>query len=78
MANREQIEQLLLNGAIEPGLTEGPLEFEELECSVFYQDELVIIAPAGHPLMKRGVSASGKFAASRLFSARKVPARGRW
>jgi DNA-binding transcriptional LysR family regulator len=57
-ANTQQIQRALLEGAIELGLTEGPLESEELESTVFFQDELVAIAPAGHPLLKRsGVTA---------------------
>lgn len=54
MANTEHIQQLLLDGPIELGLTEGPLESEELESTVFFKDELVAIAPAGHPLLKKG------------------------
>lgn len=53
-ANTQHIQHALLDGAIELGLTEGPLESEELESTVFFQDELVAIAPAGHPLLKRG------------------------
>lgn len=57
-ANTQQIQRALLDGAIELGLTEGPLESEELESAVFFQDELVAIAPAGHPLLRRrGVTA---------------------
>ena len=53
MANTEHIQQSLLAGTIELGLTEGPLESEELESTVFFKDELVAIAPAGHPLLKK-------------------------
>ncbi|HTY85946.1 MAG TPA: LysR family transcriptional regulator [Candidatus Acidoferrum sp.] len=53
-ANTEHIQRTLLEGVIELGLTEGPLESKELESSVFFQDELVVIAPAGHPLLNRG------------------------
>ena len=53
IANTGRIQQLLLDGAIELGLTEGPLESEELESTVFFKDELVAIAPAGHPLLKK-------------------------
>jgi DNA-binding transcriptional LysR family regulator len=53
MANTEHIQKALLAGSIELGLTEGPLESEELESTVFFQDELVAIAPAGHPLLKK-------------------------
>jgi DNA-binding transcriptional LysR family regulator len=54
IANTEHIQRSLLEGTIELGLTEGPLESEELESTVFFQDELVAIAPAGHPLLKKG------------------------
>jgi DNA-binding transcriptional LysR family regulator len=53
MANTGHIQQSLLAGTIELGLTEGPLESEELESTVFFKDELVAIAPAGHPLLKK-------------------------
>lgn len=54
IANTLHIQQSLLDGSIELGLTEGPLESEELESTVFFQDELVAIAPAGHPLLESG------------------------
>ena len=54
IANTQHIQQSLLDGSIELGLTEGPLESEELESTVFFQDELVAIAPAGHPLLESG------------------------
>jgi DNA-binding transcriptional LysR family regulator len=53
IANTEHIQRSLLEGTIELGLTEGPLESEELESTVFFQDELVAIAPVGHPLLKK-------------------------
>ncbi len=54
IANTHRIQRTLLDGSVEAGLTEGPLESEELESTVFFQDELVAIAPAGHPLLKQG------------------------
>lgn len=54
IANTEHIQRSLLEGTIELGLTEGPLESQELESSVFFRDELVAIAPVGHPLLKKG------------------------
>ena len=54
IANTHHIQRALAEGAIEIGLTEGPLESEELESKVFFQDELVAIAPVGHALLKRG------------------------
>jgi DNA-binding transcriptional LysR family regulator len=53
IANTEHIQRSLLAGTIELGLTEGPLDSDELESSVFFQDELVAIAPASHPLLKK-------------------------
>jgi len=53
IANTERIQRALLDGTIELGLTEGPAESGELESAVFFQDELVAIAPAGHPLLKK-------------------------
>jgi DNA-binding transcriptional LysR family regulator len=51
IGNTGHVQRLLLEGAIELGLTEGTLESEELESTVFFKDELVVIAPAGHPLL---------------------------
>lgn len=53
IANTGRIQAALLEGAIELGMTEGPPESEQLESSVFFEDELVAVAPAGHPLLKR-------------------------
>jgi DNA-binding transcriptional LysR family regulator len=53
IANTEHIQQALLAGTIELGLTEGLLAAEELETEVFFHDELMAIAPAGHGLLKR-------------------------
>ena len=53
IANTGRIQRALLEGSIELGMTEGPLESDELESSVFFEDELVAIAPVGHPLLKK-------------------------
>jgi DNA-binding transcriptional LysR family regulator len=53
IGNTEHVQRLLLAGAVELGLTEGTLESQELESTVFFKDELVAIAPAGHPLLKK-------------------------
>jgi DNA-binding transcriptional LysR family regulator len=53
VANTQHVQQALLDGTIELGLTEGAAESEELESAVFYQDELVVIAPPGHALLGR-------------------------
>jgi DNA-binding transcriptional LysR family regulator len=53
IANTQHIQQALLGNSIELGLTEGPIDDDDLESTVFFQDELVAIAPAGHPLLKQ-------------------------
>lgn len=53
IANTLRIRQALLDGTVELGLTEGPIDDDELESSVFFQDELVAIAPAGHRLLQQ-------------------------
>ena len=52
IANSEVIRRRLVEGAINVGLTEGVVEDDELESAVFLRDELVAIAPPGHPLAK--------------------------
>lgn len=52
-ANTRQVQAALLEGSIEFGLTEGVHEAPDLESEVFFEDELVAIAPAGHPLLAR-------------------------
>jgi DNA-binding transcriptional LysR family regulator len=54
IANTDTIRHQLLDGLVELGLTEGPIESEALESSVFFRDELVVVAPAGHALLARG------------------------
>ena len=54
IGNTERVHRALLTGTFELGLTEGPLEAEELESTMFFQDELVPIAPLDHPLMRKG------------------------
>jgi DNA-binding transcriptional LysR family regulator len=48
--NTEQVHRRLTGQEVEIGLTEGFVEDEGLEAEVFYRDELVMIAAAGHPL----------------------------
>lgn len=55
IGNTEQIQRALLDGTVDLGLTEGLLESPELESTVFFQDELVAVAPSGHPLLKQKV-----------------------
>jgi DNA-binding transcriptional LysR family regulator len=54
IGNTERVHHALMAGVVELGMTEGPLETDELESTVFYQDELVPIAPPDHPLLKGG------------------------
>ena len=53
IANTRDIEQLLLAGEIELGLTEGAGEDARLDAKVFHRDDLVPIAPLRHPLLKK-------------------------
>jgi len=53
IANTETIQNQLMAGSIEVGLTEGLMEAEHLDSEVFHEDELVAIAPRGHPLLKQ-------------------------
>jgi DNA-binding transcriptional LysR family regulator len=58
IANTESIRRSLLDGVFELGLTEGPIESGELDSAVFFQDELVVIAPVGHALLKKKTAAT--------------------
>jgi len=53
IANTETVQHQLVEGSIEVGLIEGLMEAEHLESEVFHEDELVAIAPRGHPLLKQ-------------------------
>jgi DNA-binding transcriptional LysR family regulator len=53
IANTQHIEEALRQGTIQLGLTEGAIVSDDLESAVFYKDELVVIAPAAHPLLKK-------------------------
>lgn len=53
IANTRDIQRFLVEGRIEIGLTEGVIETEDLDSRVFQQDELVAIAPPGHPLLRK-------------------------
>lgn len=58
IGNTSRIHQALVDGAVDAGLTEGPLQAEDVESAPFFQDELVPIAPPGHPLLRKsGVTA---------------------
>ena len=50
IGNTDDIKQRLIDRTLDLGLTEGaPPEDEELSARVFYGDELIVIAPPGHP-----------------------------
>jgi len=53
IANTETIQHQLMEGSFDIGLTEGLMEAEHLDSEVFHEDELVAIAPHGHPLLKQ-------------------------
>ncbi len=53
IANTQTIQRYLLAGTVELGLTEGLMEAEHLSSTIFHEDELVAIAPKGHPLLKQ-------------------------
>ena len=53
IANTETIKTQLLDGALDLALLEGmPPQDEELSTRMFREDELIVIAPANHPLVK--------------------------
>ncbi|HTY88045.1 MAG TPA: LysR family transcriptional regulator [Candidatus Acidoferrum sp.] len=54
IANTRTIRENLMQGVIEIGLTEGLIQGEHFDSEIFFQDELVAIAPCGHPLLKAG------------------------
>jgi DNA-binding transcriptional LysR family regulator len=53
IANTEEIQQRLVDNALDLGFTEGFVESDELDAEVFALDDLVIIAPPGHHLVGR-------------------------
>ncbi|BDI28264.1 LysR family transcriptional regulator [Capsulimonas corticalis] len=50
IANTEEIQQRLLEGAMDLGFTEGFAEEDDLEATVFAKDAMVVIAPPNHPI----------------------------
>jgi len=53
IANTQTIQDYLMEGRVEIGLTEGLIQTEHFDSEVFHEDELVAIAPRGHPLLKQ-------------------------
>lgn len=54
IANTDAIQRMLLEGKLDIGLTEGLADAPGLDASVFAEDELVAIAPPGHPILAEG------------------------
>jgi len=53
IANSIGVESLLIDGVIDIGLSESPMTSAGLDATVFMEDELVAIAPVGHPLTRK-------------------------
>ena len=53
IANTAEVQQALLDGILHLGFTEGSIDHPELASRVFWQDQLVPIVPADHPLTRR-------------------------
>ena len=53
IANTQSVQQDLIAGRVELGLTEGLMEAEHLSSTVFHEGELVAIAGKGHALLSR-------------------------
>lgn len=53
IANTQNIQRSLMDRSVELGLTEGLIESDELTSEVFFEDEIVAIAHAKHPLLKQ-------------------------
>ncbi len=66
IANTEVIQRQLLDGGIEVGLTEGPLESDELASQVFLKDEMVLVVPPSHVLAERSRVVAKDLAAERF------------
>src|SRR5581483_9893903 len=50
IGNTEDIQHQLVEGRLDLGLTEGLVEDDRLAAEVFREDDLVAIAPPGHPI----------------------------
>ncbi len=53
IANTAAIQNLIGDGVLDIGLTEGYLDDELLEGNIFQNDRLIPVAPPGHPLISR-------------------------
>jgi len=50
IVNAARVEELVLEGQLDLGLSEGPVVSESLQVEVFARDEIVLIAAPDHPL----------------------------
>jgi DNA-binding transcriptional LysR family regulator len=64
IANAARVEELVLEGQLDLGLSEGRVVSEHLQVEVFARDEMVLIAAPDHPLV--GESRGGKLSAQAL------------
>jgi DNA-binding transcriptional LysR family regulator len=64
VGNTQQISAELLAGRLDIGLIEGPCHTKGLICDPWRDDELVVIAPPGHPWSKRGRATPAMLAAA--------------
>ncbi len=62
IANTETIQARLREGALDLALTEGLADDPELTAEVFAHDELVAVAPPGHPLLAEASVTAARFA----------------
>ena len=60
IANTEIIQERLRAGELDLGMTEGLADAPDLDAVVFGEDELVAIAPPGHPLLSEAPVTAGR------------------
>jgi DNA-binding transcriptional LysR family regulator len=66
IANTEQIQQRLLDGTLDVGLTEGLADEAQLIVEVFREDDLVAIVAPNHPLARKRKVTAEAFLLNRL------------
>ncbi len=71
IANTQVIQASLLDGSLEIGFTEGVIETDALEATVFQEDELVAIAPTGHNILSKGGITAREFCREPLIAREK-------
>ena len=60
IANTEAIQRRLADGDLDLGLTEGLGDAPDLDAVIFGEDELVAIAPPGHPLLSEAPTSAAR------------------